>query len=270
MKPLRDTFQNDSVHDNWEAVYRSNPIQDRLNEKLLDRILDDMGCPPGSLFLDAGCGTGDHTVRLARRGFRCVGVDISEKILQKAAARIEQAGVAAQTSLLCQPLEDLALPDDHFDAIHARGVLMHIPDWEKALEQLVRVLKPGGKIVILELNDQSVESWMVRSVRVLRSGRSRVTRTRGGLEFWSDEDGQPFVARVANISYLQQRLADLGVRIIRRRASEFWDINRFPAGAFRNASIRFNRAWFSLRLPAVMSSGNMIIGGKKGEPGSGA
>jgi ubiquinone/menaquinone biosynthesis C-methylase UbiE len=267
MKPLRETFRADTVHDKWEAVYRGNPIQDRLNEMLLDRIIADLGVQPGSIFLDAGCGTGDHTARLARRGFRCVGVDISETVLQKARERINEAGFSAQASFICQPLENLALPNDHFDAIHARGVLMHIPEWEKALKQLVRVLKPRGKIVILELNDQSLESWIVKMIRVVRTGRSRVNRTNGGIEFWSEEGGHPFVARVASIGYLQKYLTDMGVRTIRRRASEFWDINRFPEGVLRNTSIRFNMAWFSLRLPAAMSSGNMIIGEKWGKSG---
>jgi ubiquinone/menaquinone biosynthesis C-methylase UbiE len=265
---VRDTYEKDEIHDRWEAVYRGNPLQDRFNDRIMHRIMKYLRTPPNALFLDAGCGSGDHTVRIARTGCRCIGVDVSEKILRRAKARISETGLSSRVSLTCQALEDLAFASNSFDAIHCRGVLMHIPAWEKALEQLIRVLKPGGRIAILELNHQSLESWIVRQIRRFLATQSRMVETEAGLEFWSDEGGKPWLARVANLRRLAQQLRHLGVEMNIRKASEFWDINRFPAGVLRNAIIRFNVLWFLLGLPARVSSGNLILGEKHvGGPG---
>ena len=140
---------------------------------------------------------------------------------------------------------------------------MHIPEWEQALASLCRVVKPGGHIVILEANHRSVETALVRMARAVRSNRSEVRRTDGGLEFWSQQGGHPFVARVANLEYLGRLLNKNGVDVVKRFATEFWDLNRFPAGIFRSAATRFNKAWFSLRLPASLSVDNAIVGVKQ-------
>jgi SAM-dependent methyltransferase len=191
-----------------------------------------------------------------------VGVDLSEKILARAQARVAQTGMTGRVGFACQALEQLAFADDLFDAIHCRGVLMHIPAWEKALEELIRVLKPGGKIGILELNDQSLESWMVRFLRRFRATQSTLSRTEAGLEFWSEEEGYPMLARVANIRCLERQLERLGAAVRVRSSSEFWDINRFPAGILRRIAIGCNMLWFALRLPSRLSSGNLIVGQK--------
>jgi len=122
----------------------------------MDRILAILRAPVEGLILDAGCGMGYHSLRIARKGFRCVGVDLSLRVLLKAQSHIAHAGLNHRVSLACQALEDLPFADETFDAIHCRGVLMHIPEWDKALAQRCRVLKTGGRIALLELNDRSL------------------------------------------------------------------------------------------------------------------
>ncbi|MCI0463523.1 MAG: class I SAM-dependent methyltransferase [Gemmataceae bacterium] len=259
---LKDTYEQDGIHAGWEAAYRGNPLQDRLNAVVLDRILACVRPPRDALFLDAGCGVGYHTLAIARRGYRCAGIDISESILEQAERNLACAGLACRVSFRSESLEDLSFAEDTFDVIHCRGVLMHIPDWERALAQLCRVLKPGGKIVVLESNTDAVETALVRLVRQVRAPRSRLTRTPGGLEFWAEKDGLPMVTRIADVAYLVERLRVLGVRPLRRLATEFWDVHRFAAGFWRDLAIRFNRLWLALRLPAGPSIGNAVIGEK--------
>jgi len=173
------------------------------------------------------------------------------------------AALGTRAHLVCQGLEDLGFRDNSFDVIYCRGVLMHIPAWEEALGHLCRVLKPNGMLVILELNHTSIETCIVRAVRQLRAGQSRMVETVSGLEFWSDEHGKPFVARIANVASLLDQLRNCGVQKVGRFATEFWDINRFPSGFLRNLAIRFNQLWFLLHLPSFPSMGNAIIGQKK-------
>lgn len=256
------TYADKAIHEDWESVYRTNPLQDQFNDLIMDRVMKLLDPPPDALFLDAGCGSANHTARIARRGFRCVGADISGYVLKKAEEKIAAAGLQAKASFSLQNLEAMSFEDATFDFVYCRGVLMHIPDWERALGELCRVLKPGGKIVLFEGNREGVETLLVRLVRRFREGASRMVEAPGGLEFWSEKDGNPFVVRVADIRYLAHSLESRDCGDVRRIATEFWDINRFPGGAVRNGIIRFNRFWFSLGLPPSSSVGNAVVAAK--------
>jgi ubiquinone/menaquinone biosynthesis C-methylase UbiE len=256
---LQNTYADRTIHEKWESVYRSSKFQDDFNDRMMDRVVRLLQPAPESRFLDAGCGIGDHSARIGRRGFRCIGVDISDTILETARENISSEGLGERVSFRTEKLERLSFDDDHFDFIHCRGVLMHIPDWERALKELCRVLKPGGKLVVIEANGSSAEAAVVRLVRLLSRRKSKLVRTPGGLEFWSDQGGNPFVVRMADITYLRKFLEALEMRVVRRFATEFWDINRFPRGLIRRGVIAANQIWFSLDLPASLSCGNAII-----------
>ncbi|MCI0378962.1 MAG: class I SAM-dependent methyltransferase [Gemmataceae bacterium] len=260
---LKETYENRRIHAGWESVYRSNPLQDRFNAQMLDRFLQILQVPPDSYVLDAGCGIGYHTLSLARHGYRCLGVDISEAVLEKARGNAAKIGLAQRVAFQCQKLEALDFADSTFDFVHCRGVLMHIPHWDKALAELCRVLKPGGKMLLLESNSAAVETWLVRGIRKIKKTVSRVDYTPGGIEFWTELDGQPFLVRIAHIPRLIEELRKHRVQATHRLASEFWDIFRFPAGVARNTAIRFNQLWFRLGLPAGPSVGTCVLAKKQ-------
>lgn len=262
---LERTYEKDRVHDEWEAVYRDDPDLDRFNDRLMDRILAAMALPPSARVLDAGCGVGDHAIRIARRGYSCVGVDLSSLILERARRRAAEAGIdETRLSWVRGSLEDLPFETGSFDAVHCRGVLMHVPDWEAAVASLARVLKPGGLLAVLESNRRSLETAIVLCVRSFAKRESRMLRSASGLEFWSERDGTPFLVRIADVERLAGTLRANGIRIVTRFAGEFWDVNRFPAGIVRRGAVLWNRAHFSLRLPPSPSMGNVLIGRKVG------
>ncbi len=108
---LKNTFADRAIHEKWESVYRASSYQGDFNDRIMDRIMGLLAPSPGSLFLDAGCGAGDHTARIARHGLRCVGVDISETILED--AREDREGTPEGTaSFQAERLEQLSFPDE--------------------------------------------------------------------------------------------------------------------------------------------------------------
>jgi ubiquinone/menaquinone biosynthesis C-methylase UbiE len=228
----------------------------------MDRIFHYVAPPAGALFLDAGCGTGDHSIRIAQRGYECFSVDISETVLRRAEKKIEQQAAGSKVHLSCQALENLAFAENTFDCVHCRGVLMHIPDWQAALANLCRVLKPGGKIVIVEGSKASLDAVIVQLGRLVMKRQSRLVETAGGLEFWSNVKGSPFLVRMANINYLVRQLNALGIRHKKSFTTEFLGIGRVPAGIVRNSVITSNRLCFALHFPSFLSNGVALIGEK--------
>ncbi|MEV4676418.1 class I SAM-dependent methyltransferase [Actinomadura sp. NPDC049382] len=119
---------------------------------------------PGDRVLDMGCGAGRHAFELYRRGAHVVAFDMDADELAGVetmfgAMRLADEVPADATAETVQgDALDLPFPDDHFDAIIASEVLEHIPDDMRAMRELLRVLKPGGKLAV------TVPSWLPERV----------------------------------------------------------------------------------------------------------
>jgi ubiquinone/menaquinone biosynthesis C-methylase UbiE len=111
----------------------------------LDEMLVRTGVPAGGLVLDAGCGTGNFSLRLSGAGARVVGLDFSPVAL--AAYRRKDPGARVCQASLADPLP---FRDGVFDCVVCMSVLFAIPESRAsaATRELRRVLKPGGKLVI--------------------------------------------------------------------------------------------------------------------------
>jgi SAM-dependent methyltransferase len=105
--------------------------------------------PQGARVLDVGCGTGEIVVRLAARfpGASFVGVDLEESHLERARASCAALGARARF----QSGDALALPfaDEQFDLVICRHLLQAVPDAGRALAEMARVLRPGGRLHLL-------------------------------------------------------------------------------------------------------------------------
>lgn len=95
--------------------------------------------------LDVACGTGDMMVRLAEQGCTVTGVDISEEMLE--VARLKAKGAR----FMVADAEHLPFEDNSFDTVTCAFGVRNFVHLEKGLSEMMRVLKPGGKMVILEL-----------------------------------------------------------------------------------------------------------------------
>ena len=109
----------------------------------------------GGRILDVGVGTGLSLSDYSRNVKLC-GVDISEPMLRKAQQRVRAQGLANVETLAVMDAKNLAFRDASFDAVVAQYVITTVPDPEATLDDFVRVLKPGGELILV--NHVGVES----------------------------------------------------------------------------------------------------------------
>ena len=115
---------------------------------------DRLGIRPGQRVIDIGCGGGRHSFEAYRRGADVVAFDHDAAELGKVAAMftaMSEAGEvpidASATTVLGDALK-LPFPDDSFDVVIASEVLEHIPEDERAMAELTRIVRRGGSVVV--------------------------------------------------------------------------------------------------------------------------
>ena len=106
--------------------------------------------PAGKVVLDYGCGEGRLTFDLLDKGARRVtGIDVSQARVEAARARAEERGVTDRCEFLVADAHATGFPDASFDLVVGSDVLHHL-ELERALREIRRVLKPGGRAVFAE------------------------------------------------------------------------------------------------------------------------
>ncbi len=137
----------------WRSS-RLGRITDALEQQLLFELL---GSVAGKRLLDVGCGDGALASTLTRLGASVTGLDADPAII--AAARRRAAIEATRIQLIAGQAERLPFDAATFDCVLAVTVLCFVRDAEKAVMEMARVLRPGGRLVIGELGRWSL--WAV-------------------------------------------------------------------------------------------------------------
>ena len=157
-----------------------------------------LGVERGHTLLDLGCGAGRHTFEALKRGVDTVSVDLDDAALKDVKGMSEamrtENEIPDGTAATCAVGDALGLPfaDETFDRVIASEVLEHIAADERAMKEIARVLKPGGKAAI------TVPRWWTEAVNW---GLSR--------EYRSTPGGH---VRIYRRSQLHERLRRAGLR----------------------------------------------------------
>jgi ubiquinone/menaquinone biosynthesis methyltransferase len=117
------------------------------------RLADMAQLSPGIKVLDLACGTGDIAFEAARRGARVTGLDVTHRMLQ--IAKQNQLSSRAPISFVTADMSALPFPGATFDVVTTGYGLRNVPELSVALEEIHRVLTPGGRLLSLDFNRPS-------------------------------------------------------------------------------------------------------------------
>jgi demethylmenaquinone methyltransferase/2-methoxy-6-polyprenyl-1,4-benzoquinol methylase len=113
------------------------------------------GLKPGQSALDVAAGSGDLSIPIARRvgpKGRVVVTDINREMLERGRDRMLDAGIAGNTSYILADAESLPFADASFHCVTIGFGLRNVTDKDQALRSMFRVLKPGGRLLVLEFS----------------------------------------------------------------------------------------------------------------------
>ena len=136
---------------------------------------------PDATVLDLCTGTAGVAMQTARTHHcRVIGVDLSPKMLSRAQHNLSSSGLASQVTLVMGRAENLAFADDCFDAVCVTFLLRYVDDAELTMLEIIRVLKPGGRLLSLEFgvppNPIAQVLWHVYTRAVLPIAGALVSR----------------------------------------------------------------------------------------------
>jgi len=208
----------------------------------------------GKKVLDIATGPGLFLVEFAKVGAIATGIDITSYAIKHTSRNLELRNLKAE--VIKMDAQKLEFPDATFDYVHAWGCVMHMPDTEKAIQEIYRVLTPGGKALIYIYNRNSWTFWfnfiLIRGILMgkLFTYRFDIDKLTTRYADGATVGGSP-LAKFYSQRSLKRMVDDAGFKSARytiwSRASEpeSWPLRSVPIFKFLPRSIR---TWLSSKL----------------------
>jgi ubiquinone/menaquinone biosynthesis C-methylase UbiE len=174
----------------------------------------------GRSVLEIGCGLGTDGARFASAGAIYTGVDLTEAAIDLARRRFAFENLPGEFRVA--DAERLEFPDDSFDIVYSHGVLHHTPDTHAAIREVHRVLKPGGRAVVMLYHRDSYNYRV--NIGVLRRMGAQLLKSEAGLKLAHRLTGEP----VESLREHAARIKDDAGQYL--SASEFLSRNTDGAG----------------------------------------
>jgi len=199
----------------------------------------------GLRVLEIGCGLGTDGAQFALAGANYIGVDLTEASVELARKKFELSGLRGEFRVA--DAENLDFADDSFDLVYSHGVLHHTPDTKQAVREIHRVLKPGGRAIVM-LYHRGSYNYRI-GIRVLRRAGANLLKSESGIKIVNRLTGEPMESlrdharllkastngRVASDEFLSQSTDGAGnplARVYSRREA------RELFGDFREVELR--------------------------------
>jgi SAM-dependent methyltransferase len=150
----------------------------------------------GLRVLEIGCGLGTDGAQFAKAGADYTGIDLTDAAIELARRRFELFGLQGEFQVA--DAENLEFSDESFDLVYSHGVLHHTPDISAAVREIHRVLKPGGRAIVM-LYHRGSYNYRV-GIRVLRRAGAGLLKNDAGIKLINLLTGEP-------VDALQERAA---------------------------------------------------------------
>ncbi|HEU0177828.1 MAG TPA: methyltransferase domain-containing protein [Blastocatellia bacterium] len=152
---MNHQIHNQSIVDQFtkQAIPFSQKPQ-LSSEEILDLMVGACGVTPQDVVLDVACGPGLTACALAKAAARVTGIDITPAMIERAKARQAEMGLTNLTWRVGDILS-LPFPDESFSLVVTRYSFHHLLDPGAALAEMMRALKPGGRVMVMDAAPES-------------------------------------------------------------------------------------------------------------------
>jgi SAM-dependent methyltransferase len=206
----------------------------------------------GKIVLEIGCGMGTHAEMLIRAGARLVAVDQTRFAIESVRRRLSLRQLDG--TVLPQDAENLAFRDSSFDVVWTWGVIHHSRSTERCVEEIARVLKPGGRAMVMMYYRPSlvyyVHCGLIRGILMGRLLRQKLAEI-------YEESTDGFYARTFTKAELRELLAnrfrDITISVVGLKA----ELYPIPRSAAKVAIERWTPDWLANAI--LRRVGSMVV-----------
>lgn len=172
---------NERFFNFWAGFYDHGPFSTWLRS-MQEAAIGPLDIPKGSRILDISCGTGYGLSLLTGKGHELIGIDLSEKMIALAQENLTDS---IDVTLMLAEVDAIPFKDASFDYVISMEAFHHYPDQKNALQEMYRVLKPGGMLILsdMEIGSKSLH-WMFSK---MEPGCNRVNSKGDMLEMMENQ-----------------------------------------------------------------------------------
>lgn len=153
MLNLTGTHQIDTMSAKYDKIGVHYNTTRKADPFLVGKLFEHLSPEADRIYLDVGCGTGNYSIELQKRGVNLIGIDPSERMLEKARSRNDKIDWRQGK------VEELELEDKSIDGAIGSLTIHHWSDLQKAFSELHRVIKPGGRLVIFTSTSEQMKGY---------------------------------------------------------------------------------------------------------------
>lgn len=164
-------YWNEHIHDLEIAKHPvgTKGFFDDLDEYRFDKLhylprIVNFDAYRGKRLLEVGCGVGIDLVKFAKGGAVVTGIDLAEKSIELAKKNFELNGVEGDLRIMNG--ENLEFDDNSFDVVYAHGVIQYTADSQAMIDEIYRVVKPGGEAIMMVYNKYSWLNFLSKLMKV--------------------------------------------------------------------------------------------------------